>query len=642
MTDVSYRFGPFLVDRGGFRVLRDGQPVVLTPKLLDLLLHFLDQPGQLVTKEALLDALWPDANVTENALAQAMSELRQALGDEPAAPQFIKTIARRGYRFIAAVQRIEGPAADRPARDASAAMDDGEARTIAVLDFQNVSGNAECAWLSAGIAETVTCDLRALNDFKVVDRRLVIDSARRADGRLDAIAADLGARLAILGSFQRSGARIRITARLVDVVSGEALADAKVDGPIDTIFELQDQIVTSFAADLGMAIRRDGSRIGVRDTPSLDAYRAFTEGWLRVESLDVRELPPAIADFERAVSLDRRYAVAYAGLASAEFAAYETTRGDNQPDRHRLDRAIAHARHAVSLDEGLAEAHATLGLLLVSAWHTSDASAAARRAVTLEPSNWRHLFRLGHASWGDARLRAGSGVLALYPEFAFTHFQMAMVHIARGRTAEAETVLRQGAAVQDRQSGRAGRFPALGLHWLLGLTRLADDDVEEALAEFDHELQLADVHRLYGREFTAAALHGRGLALLRVERWREAANSFRQALEQYAESASSRIGLAYACRGAGDDPAANDALTRAENAVATMAGGRPVEVDLCRAQLLSARGAPDAAVERLGRLLTDAPPGFAGWTLPIDPLLRPLHGHPGFAGVLARLAERAV
>ena len=101
MVQASYRFGPFLVDRVGYRMLRGSEALDLTPQLLDLLLYLLERAGTLVTKDALLEALWPDANVTDNALAQAVSELRQALGDNAATPQFIKTVARRGYRFVA-------------------------------------------------------------------------------------------------------------------------------------------------------------------------------------------------------------------------------------------------------------------------------------------------------------------------------------------------------------------------------------------------------------------------------------------------------------------------------------------------------------------------------------------------------------
>ena len=104
MTAPSYRFGPFFLDREDYRLMRGDAAVDLTPKQLDLLLHLASHAGALVTKEDLLDAVWPDANVTDNALAQAVSELRDALDDDPSSPRFIKTIARRGYRFIAPVQ----------------------------------------------------------------------------------------------------------------------------------------------------------------------------------------------------------------------------------------------------------------------------------------------------------------------------------------------------------------------------------------------------------------------------------------------------------------------------------------------------------------------------------------------------------
>jgi hypothetical protein len=169
---------------------------------------------------------------------------------------------------------------------------------------------------------------------------------------------------------------------------------------------------------------------------------------------------------------------------------------------------------AVELDEGLAEAHATLAMVLVSAWQTPEAAASARRAVALEPSQWRHLFRLCHATWGDARLDAAAGTLALYPGLAFAHFQMAMVYVGRGQLAQADTVLRLGVEVQDRQIHQRERFPALGLHWLRGLVRLAQDDVSDALTEFDRELQRSLIPRALGSGLRDGSPQGRGFALL--------------------------------------------------------------------------------------------------------------------------------
>jgi DNA-binding winged helix-turn-helix (wHTH) protein len=625
---AAYRFGPFLVDRAGYRVLEGDRQVELAPRLLDLLLHLLDNAGALVTKEDLLEALWPGANVTDNALTQAVSELRQALGDEASAPRYIKTVARRGYRFVAPVESSAAAAAPPTATAASAPEG-----SLAVLDFANVTGDESAAWLSAGIAETVSADLRALGRFRVVDRWRVTEAARRAGGALHELAASLQVRLVVVGGFQRTADRVRITARVVDVFSGEAVADAKVDGRLDDIFDLQDQVAAQFARELG-APAAGKAQPHSRETSSLEAYRAVMEGWLRVESLDVRELPAAIADFERAVAIDPKYALAYTSLASAEFASYESTRADVEPAKALLDRAIAHGRQAVALDDTLAEAHGALALILVSAWDTPAAIREARRAVALEPGNWRHLFRLGHASWGEDRLRAAEATLALYPDFAFAYFQSAMVHVARGHLTEAERVLRHGAAIQDRQIGRGERYPALGLHWLLGLVRLAHDDVAEAIQEFDRECGLAQPHRLYGREYTMHASLARGAALLRMRREREAMDSFLQAHFAYPDLPLVHAGLALAEADGAD-------WTTTESTAAMLTRARPMAGTLARGIILAARGEAEAAAGALRQVLDQAPPGFAGWWLPVEPFMRQVIDNKEVRSVLARVAERA-
>jgi DNA-binding winged helix-turn-helix (wHTH) protein len=638
VPEGRYQFGPFVVDRTRYRVLRGELVVELTPKLLDLLLHLVEHAGSLVTKEQLLDALWPGANVTDNALAQAVSELREALGDNASTPHYIKTVARRGYRFIAPVESTAA-AAETTKPPIAVATDPGTSSSIAVMDFLNVTGDADSAWLSAGIAETVTGDLRTLGRFKVADRGRVVDAMRRTNGTLHDVSDALGLTFAVVGSYQQSADRVRITARIVNLATGEALADAKVDGALADIFQLQDQVVTQFSKELGItALRQAG---GPRETPSLEAYRAYTEAWLHLETLDLREIPKAIAHFEKAINIDPRYALALTGLASAELAAYEVTRSDNAPAKDVLTRAIDHARRAIALDDTLAEAYATLALLLVSAWETAEAVQVARRAVALEPSNWRHFFRLGHAAWGDERLRAANNTLTLYPDFSFAHFQMAMVHVARGHLREAETVLRQGAAVQDRQMARGDRYPGLGLHWLLGLVRLTQGDHEEALVEFDREIKLANPHRLYGREYQMSALHARAMCLLAMGQPAEAISALEDGLAIYPAHAQTHVALTVAFRtiGAADReasirkklPAILDTLNRC----------RPIEARIAESQLLATDGKSEQAGDTLCRLLETAPPGFCAWTLPVDPLFRQLHGNKAFTALLQQLAERA-
>lgn len=637
-TAASYRFGPFTVDAGSYRLLRDGQPVPLSPKIIDLLLYLAARQSTLVSKDELFTALWPDVAVTDNALTQAVSELRQALGDDPAKPQYVQTVARRGYRFIASVEPIL--ASLPPARD----DDTGTVRrpaSIAVLNFTNVTSDPDVSWLSSGIAETVSNDLRARTRLRIIDRVRVVEAIRTAGADLTALRRELQLDLAVVGSFQRAGDRLRITARVVDAAAGEAIADAKADGPMTGVFDLQDTIVAQIVDALNASRPEPGDRRAARETSSLEAYQAFTEGRVRLESLDASRVAGAVADFERAIGLDPRYAVAYVGLANASFLQYEMSRARNQLDAGLLARAIDHVRRAIELERDLAEAHATLAFLLVSAGRASEALDAARRAVALEPGYWGNQFRLAHAAWGDERLRALTRAMEMYPDFPFAHFEAAMVHIARGALNRAESVLREGTIVQDRQAHLRQRYPARGLHWLLGLVRLARGDSAEAHAEFTREID-GGATQLYAREFAMNAHDGLGFTHLQQGEPEKAVNTFRSALELYPDHARSLVGLGAALAASGDVSAARDAFTQADRAIDGLRrGGRAAEACMTEAFQHSVDQRHDAAIEALGRLLDRPDVPFAGWTIAIEPLFEPLRPVPGFQAILATLAERA-
>jgi DNA-binding winged helix-turn-helix (wHTH) protein len=493
-----------VLDPAGYRLQRDGTDVPLTPKALDVLLCLAGRPGELVTKQALLDAVWPGVFVSENTLAQAISALREALGDPPACSQYIETVPRRGYRFKAPVE-IVGP------------------------------GHAE--------------------------------------------------------------------------PPGERVPDR---------------------------------RPRALETASLEAYRAFTEGRLRLESLDVDQIRAAVADFERAIASDPRYAYAHAGLANAQFFLYEASRARPAPDAAVLEAALAHARRAVELEPDLAEAHATLSMLLVAAHRAGDAVAAARRAVALDPEHWRNHYRLGHAAWGEERLRALAAALELYPGFAYAYFELAMVHVARGELARADALLDQGVALQRAQRGGTSRFPARGLCWLFALVRLAGGRVADALALCDEELASGGGGQVYAVEFLTNAYNARGFALLQGGAPGDARSAFESALALTADHARSRLGLAEALARLGRH--ADAAATRrrvVEDVESLERAGRGTEAALTRALACVQEGDLPAAIEILARLVERAPPGQAGWSIPIEPLLQPLRHHHGFESILARLATRA-
>jgi DNA-binding winged helix-turn-helix (wHTH) protein/Tfp pilus assembly protein PilF len=628
---VTYCFGPFRLDTAAYRLSNNDTVIPAPPKVLDLLRLLVSQPAALVTKDAILAELWPDVAVTDNAITQVVSELRQALGDDAGAPTYVQTVPRRGYRFVGPVEVIAAAEAPVPRANGH------RRRTIAVSDFQNVNNDADVAWLASGIAETVSNDLRALRELSVIDRAGLPEPARHASlAAARAVSLDW----LVVGGYQRSGDRLRITARVLDVSTGEAVAQARADGLVTDAFGVQDQFVTQLLADLHVPVSEAAAaRIGARETTSMDAYRALTEGRIKLESLDLAQVTEAIHDFDRALTLDPRYALAYVGLAEARFWLFEASRARNKPDSDELRLAIAHARRAVELDGGLGEAHAALAFFLASAGQQRDAVESGRRAVTLEPNDWRHRFRLGVAAWGQERLACLAEVERLYPEFAYTYVGTAMVHVARGHLTEARQVLERGLSRADTGHAGASRFPANGLHWLLGLVRWASDgDRDAARGEFQKELTVRG-SALYAAEYSMNAYDALGFLALAEGRPADAESMFARALAAYPDHARSLIGRAQACRALNEETRARTLLDHADRAVHELAAsGRATESAMARACWLVATGDANGAGQVLAALLESAPPGFAGWTLPIEPWCR---DEPAVRPVLARLIERA-
>jgi tetratricopeptide (TPR) repeat protein len=228
-----------------------------------------------------------------------------------------------------------------------------------------------------------------------------------------------------------------------------------------------------------------------------------------------------------------------------------------------------------------------------------------------------------------------------YPDFPFAHFESAMVHIARGALDRAESVLREGTIVQDRQADLRQRYPAKGLHWLLGLVRLAQDDLAEATREFEREIA-GGATQLYAPEFAMNAHDGLGFTRLHAGDGAGAAAMFRRALELFPEHARSLVGLGAAEQLSGRRKAADAAFASAAKAIdALRRGGRGSEAALADAFLHSACHRRAEAVATLRGLLERADMPFTGWTIPIEPLLAPLRADPGFRAVLSMLGDRA-
>ncbi len=369
-------------------------------------------------------------------------------------------------------------------------------------------------------------------------------------------------------------------------------------------------------------------RKALRETDAaLDAllapHRAFTEGRAALETLDGDKIARAREVFEGALRAAPDHASAHIGLANACVMRFETTRADPAPDVAALGEAAVHAREACRLDPGSGEAWATLGFVLDRTGDRVDALAASKRAVTLEPDNWRHHFRLAYVGWGEERLRAADRTLALLPEFPLARWLAATVHVARQVPNEAERELSAALASEVRPASADARFGSLALHWLFGLILLARGDQRRALDEFERELASENSGHLYGRECAANTWYAIGALKLRQGRHEEAQGAFRRALDRVATHPMARLGL--------------------EGERASWPGRRAATVDaaIFHAAQLAMVGKHAEAANIVEQALAGAPPGNAGWLLPVEPLLQ-VTSHPEiWARPLAQLRNRA-
>jgi DNA-binding winged helix-turn-helix (wHTH) protein/predicted TPR repeat methyltransferase len=378
---------------------------------------------------------------------------------------------------------------------------------------------------------------------------------------------------------------------------------------------------------------------GRESDDSLDAllapHRAFLEGRAAVETLGRDQVVVAQQAFAKVLEAAPDHAPAHVGAANARVFLFESTRADEHPDTAALRSAVEHAREACRLDASWAEAWATLGFTLHRTGDLLQALAASRRAVALEPDNWKHHLRLAFVSWGEERLRAVDRTLRLLPGLALAHWLAATVYVARQSFDAAERELEAGGAAQDAQSVGPVRFGAVGLHWLRGLVRLVHGDSEAAMAAFERELAFEASGHLYARECCANAWYAIGALRLRHGDARLAVAAFGEALARVPVHAGALAALAIV----GDDRAATE-KTLAARLEAMRRHGAPVEAAIADAISRTLRGDAPAAAAIVQRALSATPAPAAAWFLPVEPVLH-ASGHPAWAALLAAVRTRA-
>lgn len=461
-----YEFDDFRLDAGERELLRRGERLALTPRVLDTLLYLVRNHGRVLEKNELMSEIWPDAVVEENNLNQNISTLRRLLGERRGENRYIVTVPGHGYRFAAQVS-VNARSSD--------ALHVRALQTIAVLPFANITTDPENAYFCEGLAEELLNALSRIEGIKVAARTSAFALGGK-NASINEIGVALGVKSILQGSVRRSGNRLRITAKLVNASDGYHLWSERYDREMRDIFDVQDEITLAVVDALKVQLLGDEKDVVLkRHTENTEAYHLYLKGryfWFKSVPQEFRK---SREYFQRAVDADPSYALGYFGLAS--FYGFASSWGLMSPQEgwKRMEAATV---KALALDDTLAEVHHGLAALKwvnyrdwpgaeqafqkaielnpqVGAIHShhsiflsvigrhDEAVAAGKRALELDPLSIRihrnQAARFYHARRYDEAVRQFSEALELDPNDASLHEEIGDVYEQLGLHHEAIT-----------------------------------------------------------------------------------------------------------------------------------------------------------------------------------------------------------
>jgi DNA-binding winged helix-turn-helix (wHTH) protein/Tfp pilus assembly protein PilF len=381
LVNHHYEFGPFSVDPRDRLLLRDKRLLPLPPKVFDTLAVFVEHSGDLLEKNELLNRVWPDSIVEEGNLTQAVYALRKVLGRGPDGRPYIETIPRRGYRFVADVRKVEP----------------GEAsllvRSLAVLPFRSLGPEAD-QYLQIGMANAMITKLSNIPQITVRPTSVVLKYAGHQSDPLT-IGRELGVDSLLEGTIERFEDRIRVTVQLLRLRDGAPLWGEMIEEQFTNIFAVEDSISEQVTRVLKVKLSgEEKKKLTKRYTENVKAYQLYLRGRCLLDKRVELEMNKSISYFNQAIELDPEYALAYSGLAHANFllGVYRSC-----PPKDAFPKAQAAAERALEIDDQLVEARACLAYMKACYdWNWLEAEKDFRLALELNPN-----YATGHIWYSD-------------------------------------------------------------------------------------------------------------------------------------------------------------------------------------------------------------------------------------------------
>jgi TolB-like protein len=419
---MPFVFGDCVLDLDRRELYRGSELVATGPQVFDLLAFLVENRERVVSKDGLLGAVWGGRIVSESTLASHVNAVRKAIGDSGREQRLIRTVARKGFRFVGEVRELgssddlgsPGSRSAEPGETSARSLALPDKPSIAVLPFVNLSGDPEQDYFADGMVEDVIAALSRVGWLFVIARNSSFTYKGQAvDVRR--IGRELGVRYVLEGSVRRATSRLRITGQLIDATSGGHLWADRFEGTLGDIFELQDQMTESVVGAIAPQLERaEIERAKQKPTESLDAYDHYLRGMANLHRGTRDAIEEALARFHDALQLDPNFASACAMAAWCHF--WRKVNGWMSDRPREIAEGVQLARRAVELGGTDAVALTRGGHALAHLAGDLDGGIALiDRALALNPN-------LASAWFLGGFLRAWNGE----PDSAVEHFEHAM------------------------------------------------------------------------------------------------------------------------------------------------------------------------------------------------------------------------